>query len=80
MSLYACIYRTRVYNTGMRVFLSIILLIFTIVAVVATVVYNTSINSQLSFKQKQDNSDYINTQRSYRPPAPQVPKPTAPNN
>ena len=58
-------------------YVSIVLFILIIVAVVATVVYNTSINSQLSFRQKQDNSDYINTQRSYRPPVPQLPK-TAP--
>ena len=58
----------------MRIYVSIVLFILIIVAVVATVVYNTSINSQLSFRQKQDNSDYINTQRSYRPPVPQLPK------
>lgn len=64
----------------MRIYVSIVLFILIIVAVVATVVYNTSINSQLSFRQKQDNSDYINTQRSYRPPVPQLPKTTPANN
>ena len=47
----------------MHIYLSIVVLILTIVAAIATVGYNATINSQLSFKQKQDNTDYINTQR-----------------
>lgn len=58
----------------MHIYLSIVVLILTIVAAIATVGYNATINSQLSFKQKQDNTDYINTQRSYRPPTPSIPK------
>ncbi|MBE6434878.1 MAG: hypothetical protein E7030_01575 [Akkermansiaceae bacterium] len=67
----------------MHIYLSIVALILTIVAAIATVGYNATINSHLSFKQKQDNTDYINTQRSYRPPAPPLPKtesPQAPKN
>lgn len=57
----------------MRTCLGILVLIFTIVATIVTVVYHTTINSHLSFRQKQDHTDYINTQRSYRPPAPVIP-------
>ena len=62
----------------MRICLCILVLVFTIIATVATLVYHTTINSHLSFKPKQDHTEYINTQRSYRPPAPELPAPTAP--
>ena len=61
---------------GMRTCLGILLLFFTIVAVVGTVVYNTEINTSLSFESKEAHADYINTHRSYRPPAPPDPTPT----
>lgn len=60
----------------MRTCLCILLLFFTIVAVIATVVYHTSINASLTFAQKQNQSDYINVHRSYHPPVKPLPAKT----
>lgn len=38
----------------------------------ATIAFHTSVNGSLTFEQQRDNPDYINTNRSYRPPQPEV--------
>lgn len=53
---------------GMKTCLGSLLLLPTIAAVVATVVYHTSVNGELRFEQRDANMEYINTSRSYRPP------------
>ncbi|MBE6417162.1 MAG: hypothetical protein E7033_01700 [Akkermansiaceae bacterium] len=62
----------------MRTCLCILLLFFSIVAIIATVVYHTSINASLTFAQKQNQSDYINVHRSYHPPVKPLPAKTQP--
>lgn len=52
----------------MKTCLGSLLLIPTIAAVVATVVYHMSVNSELQFEQRDTNTEFINTNRSYRPP------------
>lgn len=49
-------------------FLGSVLLIPTLAAIVLTVVYHTSVNGELRFEQRDANTEYINTARSYRPP------------
>lgn len=53
----------------MKTCLGSLLLIPTLAAVVLTVVYHASVNGELRFEQRDSDSEYINTSRSYRPPA-----------
>lgn len=65
---------------GMKTCIGVLLLIFAILSVIVTLTYHTSVNGSLSFEQQRDNPDYINTNRSYRPPKvvpPSKPAPTA---
>ena len=52
----------------MKTCLGSLLLIPTLAAVVLTVVYHASVNAELRFEQRDSDSEYINTARSYRPP------------
>ena len=52
----------------MKTCLGSLLLIPTLAAVVLTVVYHASVNAELRFEQRDSNTEYINTARSYRPP------------
>lgn len=62
----------------MKTCLGSLLLIPIILALIVTAVYHTSVNSELRFEPKDNNTQYINTERSYRPQiAPKdTPKPT----
>lgn len=63
----------------MKTCLCSLLLLFTIFFVVMTVIYHTSVNGELRFEEKDTNTEYINTNRSYRPPArKEQSKPVAP--
>lgn len=42
-------------------------MLLTVVALVITVIYHTSVNSELRFEPRDANAEYINTRRSYRP-------------
>ena len=53
---------------GMKTCLGSLLLIPTLAAVVLTVVYHASVNAELRFEQRDSDTEYINTARSYRPP------------
>lgn len=53
---------------GMKTCIGVLLAIFAILSVVATLTFHASVNGTLSFEQQRDNPDYINTNRSYRPP------------
>lgn len=53
----------------MKTCLGSLLLLPTLAAVVLTVVYHASVNGELRFEQRDSNTEYINTARSYRPPA-----------
>ncbi len=48
-----------------------LLLVPTILALVGTAVYHTSVNSELRFEKRDTNAEYINIRRSYRPKAPE---------
>ncbi len=52
----------------MKTCLGSLLLIPVLLALVATLIYHTSVNSELKFEQRDSNARYINTARSYRPP------------
>ena len=52
----------------MKTCLGSLLLIPTLAAVVLTVVYHASVNAELRFEQRDSDSEYTNTARSYRPP------------
>ncbi|MBR5890382.1 MAG: hypothetical protein IKY92_10100 [Akkermansia sp.] len=69
----------------MKTCLGSLLLIPVILALVVSVIYHTSVNSELQFEQRDTNAQYINTARSYRPQVkeagkPAVPAPEAPAN
>ena len=51
----------------MKSFLGGLLLMMAIVALVLTVVYHTSVNSELRFEPRDSHEEYINTRRSFRP-------------
>ena len=51
----------------MRSCLGGLILMLVIVALIATVIYHTSVNSELRFEPRDANAEYINTRRSYRP-------------
>lgn len=44
-----------------------LILVLTVVALIITVIYHTSVNSELRFEPRDANAEYINTRRSYRP-------------
>ena len=46
-----------------------------ILALIVSVVYHTSVNSELQFEQRDTNAQYINTSRSYRPQIKESPAP-----
>lgn len=52
----------------MKTFLGSLILIPIISALVLTAVYHTSVNGEVRFEQRDNNAQYINTARSYRPP------------
>lgn len=68
----------------MKTCLGSLLLVPVILALVITAVYHTSVNSELQFEQRDNNAQYINTARSYRPqvkePAEPVPAPPVDKN
>lgn len=43
------------------------MLAITVLAIIITVVYHTSVNSELRFETKDSHVEYINPRRSYRP-------------
>lgn len=51
----------------MRTCLGLLFLLAVVAETVGTVVYHTCINSGIRFEQKESNSEFINTRRSYRP-------------
>lgn len=51
----------------MKTCLGSLLLVPVILALVASVIYHTSVNSELQFEQRDTNAQYINTARSFRP-------------
>lgn len=57
-----------VRHTGcMRTCLGLLFLFAVLTETVLTVVYHTCVNSGIRFEQKESNSEFINTRRSYRP-------------
>lgn len=63
---------------AMKTCLGAFLLLLTLCAVTGTVVYHACANSDLRFEERDTNSQYINTRRSYRPrkkPRQQTPPP-----
>lgn len=62
----------------MKTCLGSLLLIPVILALVASVIYHTSVNSELQFEQRDTNAQYINTARSYRPQVKEAEKNAAP--
>ena len=53
---------------GMKTCLGSLLLVPTLTAIALTVVYHASVNAELRFEPRDSNTEYINTERSYRPP------------
>ncbi len=51
----------------MRSCLGGLVLMLAIAALIVTVIYHTSVNSELRFEPRDANAEYINTRRSYRP-------------
>jgi hypothetical protein len=51
----------------MKTCLGSLLLVPVILALIVSVVYHTSVNSELQFEPRDTNAQYINTSRSYRP-------------
>lgn len=51
----------------MKTCLGSLLLVPVILALIVSVIYHTSVNSELQFEQRDTNVQYINTARSYRP-------------
>ena len=59
----------------MKTCLGSLLLVPVILALIVSVVYHTSVNSELQFEQRDTNAQYINTSRSYRPQIKESPAP-----
>ncbi len=55
------------YNTSMKSFLGVLILVLTALSIVLTIVYHTSVNADLRFEPRVSHEEYINTRRSYRP-------------
>ncbi len=51
----------------MKTCLGSLLLVPTLLALVGTAIYHLSVNSELSFEERDTNTEYINVNRSYRP-------------
>ena len=51
----------------MKSFLGGVILMITVVGVILTMTYHTSVNAELSFEPRDSHEEYINTRRSYRP-------------
>lgn len=62
----------------MKTCLGSLLIVPVILALVITVIYHTSVNSELQFEQRDTNAQYINTARSYRPQIKEPEKPATP--
>ena len=62
----------------MKTCLGSLLIVPVIMALVITVIYHTSVNSELQFEQRDTNAQYINTARSYRPQIKEQEKPATP--
>lgn len=62
----------------MKSCLGCLVLVIALGAVIVTVAYHASVNSELRFETRDSHVEYINTNRSYRPPKMQQNKPTAP--
>ncbi len=63
---------------GMKTCLGSLLLVPTLLALVGTVIYHFSVNSELCFEERDTLTEYINVNRSYRPqlkPAAKADKP-----
>lgn len=58
----------------MKTCLGSLLLVPVILALVITAFYHTSVNSELQFEKRDNNAQYINTARSYRPQIKEDPK------
>lgn len=63
----------------MRTCLGLLFLFAVLTETVLTVVYHTCINSGIRFEQKESNSEFINTRRSYRPQSVSVVAPSFPH-
>lgn len=61
----------------MKSCLGCLLLVIALGAVVLTVAYHASVNSELRFETRDSHVEYINTHRSYRPPRAKQAPPTA---
>ncbi len=59
----------------MKTCLGSLLLVPVILALVVSVIYHTSVNSELQFEQRDTNAQYINTARSFRPQIKEPEKP-----
>lgn len=59
----------------MKTCLGSLLLVPVILALVVSVVYHASVNSELQFEQRDTNAQYINTSRSFRPQVKEPEKP-----
>lgn len=59
----------------MKSCLGTLALVVTVFAIIVTVVYHTSVNSELRFEARDSHVEYINTRRSYRPQNVTAPKP-----
>jgi len=57
------------YHSSMRSCLAIIVFILVLAALILSLLYNIFFMNSLSFDEKEKLPDYINTRRSYRPPA-----------
>ncbi|MBR2144592.1 MAG: hypothetical protein IKK73_08605 [Akkermansia sp.] len=62
----------------MKTCLGSLLLVPVILALVVSIVYHTSVNSELQFEQRDTNAQYINTARSFRPQIKEPEKPATP--
>lgn len=51
----------------MKSCLGSLVLVVTVAAIIITMVYHTSVNSELRFETRDSHVEYINTRRSYRP-------------
>lgn len=59
---------------NVKTFLGSLLLIPVILALVITAVYHTSVNAELKFEKRETSTQYINTERSFRPQIKETPK------
>lgn len=62
----------------MKSCLGCLVLVIALGAVVITVAYHASVNSEVRFETRDSHVEYINTNRSYRPPKVQSKQPAQP--